>query len=199
MNDRVCLVGPAYPYRGGISHHTSLLAQEFSKDHDVRVITFKRMYPSFLFPGRTQYDESENPVGVESQRLMDSMNPVSFWQTARAIRDFDPSIVVFQWWHPFFAFLAWTIVFLLRRWTQAKVVFVCHNVLPHESSPVDRLLIRLAFCQVANFMVHSQEDYRNLMKLNPRALAAVNPLPLFDVFGHGRYTRDSARNELGVD
>ncbi len=61
MTRKACLVGPAYPYRGGIAHFNSLLAREFAKDHDVLVVNFKRLYPSFLFPGKTQFDESGEP------------------------------------------------------------------------------------------------------------------------------------------
>jgi len=163
------------------------------------VVTFKRMYPSLLFPGKTQFDESANPLEIEPLRLLDSMNPLSVWKTARVIRNFDPTLVVFQWWHPFFAPLAWMLTWLLRRWTRAKIIFVCHNVLPHESSPVDRLLLRVAFNRVRRFIVHSQEDRRNLLQIRPGAAVRVNPLPLFDVFGHGRFTREGARRELEVE
>ena len=82
---RVCLVGPAYPYRGGIAHFTSMLAREFVKDHDVLVVNFKRLYPWFLFPGKTQYDESDSPLRVDSERVIDSMNPLTFFCAARTI------------------------------------------------------------------------------------------------------------------
>lgn len=73
MTRRACLVGPAYPYRGGISHATSLLGNEFAKDYEVSVVNFKRLYPSFLFPGKTQYDESQSPHAIESKRVIDKI------------------------------------------------------------------------------------------------------------------------------
>jgi glycosyltransferase involved in cell wall biosynthesis len=198
MIKRVCLVGPVHPYRGGIAHHTSMLAHELAPDHDVLVINFKRLYPSFLFPGKTQLDESGEPLQADDVRVIDSMNPLSFWSAAREIRTFKPDAVLFQWWHPFFAIAYASILFLIRR-SSAAVVFLCHNVLPHESSPLDRILFRIAFQRVSRFMVHSQEDRSNLLALKKDARVIVHPLPLFDAFPKGRYDRQSARESLEVD
>ncbi|UCG50946.1 MAG: glycosyltransferase [Candidatus Latescibacterota bacterium] len=201
MTRKACLVGPAYPYRGGIAHFTSVLAKEFEKDHDVLVVNFKRLYPSFLFPGKTQYDESNSPVAVDTERCIDSLNPVSFWRTAKAIARFEPDLVVFQWWQPFFAVAYMAIIFCLNRIDKryaSRIVFLCHNVLPHESSPIDRVLIRIGFKMVNSFLVHSSEDRQNLLTLKGDPKVEVHPLPIFDMFVRERYTRESAREELGV-
>jgi len=202
MSGKACLVGPAYPFRGGIAHFTTVLTGEFEKDHEVLVINFKRLYPSFLFPGKTQYDESKSPVAVESARTIDSLNPFSFRKTAKTIADFEPDLVVFQWWQPFFGVAYFLILWFLKRFMREKpvsIVFLCHNVLPHESSPVDRWLIKTGFKQANSFLVHSKEDAANLEKLKKNVRVRVHPLPVFDMFRHGRYTKASAREALGVD
>ena len=202
MTRKACLVGPAYPYRGGIAHSTGLLSREFAKDHEVLVVNFRRLYPSFLFPGRTQFDESGSPFPADSERLIDTLNPASFWRAAGRIAGFRPDVVVFQWWHPFFAPAYASIVLrlaLLARGIRSRIVFICHNVLPHESSPVDRLLIKTAFACPGSFVVHSAEDRENLLTIRKRARVAVNPLPTFDMFRRGAYTRASARKALGID
>ncbi len=202
MIRRACLVGPAYPYRGGISHSTSLLGHEFAKDHDVTVVNFKRLYPSFLFPGKTQYDESKTAFSIESKRVIDTMNPATFWRAAKEISRSEPDIIVFQWWHPFFAIAYAPIMFLLGRIDRdcvSRIVLICHNVLPHESSPIDRALIRSVFARANAFLVHSAEDRENLLKMRRGARVEINPLPIFDLFPRGRYTRSAARSALGVD
>jgi glycosyltransferase involved in cell wall biosynthesis len=199
MTKRVCLVGPVYPYRGGIAHFTSVLAKEFGQDHDVLVVSFKRLYPSFLFPGKTQFDKSGEPLDVPSKRLIDSMNPFSFWSAARSMRSFRPDLIVFQWWHPFFAIAYATIVFLLGGTLKRNVVFLCHNVLPHERSLVDTILIRLGFSQVSRFLVQSEEDRDSLLNMRKDAIVGVHPHPIYDAFNKGRHTRESARREIGID
>ncbi|MCZ6766069.1 MAG: glycosyltransferase [bacterium] len=198
MTRKVCLVGPAYPYRGGIAHFTSQLAREFRKDHDLFVVNFQRQYPSLLFPGKTQYDKSGVPLDLESERLIDSINPLSFPKAARAINEYRPDLVVFQWWHPFFAFAYRTISGRIRKRSDAKVVFLCHNVLPHESSVVDRVLIRHAFGAVDRFLVQSREDEENLKRIKPGTVSRVHPHPIYDCFNTGQSSKETARSELGV-
>jgi glycosyltransferase involved in cell wall biosynthesis len=162
MTRRACLVGPAYPYRGGIAHYNSLLAREFAKDHDVLVVNFKRLYPSVLFPGKTQLDESGEPLSVASVRVIDSLDPTSYWRAAR------------------------------------RIAYLCHNVMPHETSPVDRALIKLGLGRADAFLVQSEEDRSRLLRVVRNAKVAVNPHPIYDVFNRGRYTKERAREELGV-
>jgi glycosyltransferase involved in cell wall biosynthesis len=176
-----------------------MLAKAFAKDHEVFVVNFSRLYPSLLFPGRTQFDESGEPLEVESVRLIDSINPISFWSAARSIRSFDPHLIVFQWWQPFFAFAYAKMVFFLGRSLRDRVVFLCHNVLPHERSAVDNVLIRLGFLQVGRFLVQSQEDRGDLLSFKKNSVVAVHPHPIYDTFNRGRYERDSARREIGVE
>ena len=196
---KVCLVGPVYPYRGGIAHFTSLLAREFAVSHDVSIINFKRLYPNFLFPGKTQFDESGSPLEAASERLIDSLNPLSFLAAARARARRRPDLVVFQWWHPFFAFAYAAAVFFLKRFCKTRVVFLCHNVLPHEASRFDRLLIRIAFSQADAFLVQSGEDRIKLERIKRRPRAEVQAHPIYDVFRRGETTREKARQRLGVE
>jgi glycosyltransferase involved in cell wall biosynthesis len=194
----VCLIGPAHPYRGGIAHFTSLLAKEFAKEHDVSVINFKRLYPTFLFPGKTQFDDSASPLQVESTRLIDSLNPLTFITAARTIARGKPDVVVFQWWQPFFAFAYACIAFLLRRMAKTQIIYLCHNVLPHEASIFDRILIKIGFSFADAFLVQSSEDEKNLQRLKKNALAAVHPHPIYDVFKRGETSRKRAREQIGV-
>ncbi|HEX6790473.1 MAG TPA: glycosyltransferase [Candidatus Krumholzibacteria bacterium] len=198
---RICLVGPAYPYRGGISHYSAMLAREMRASHDVLLVNFSRLYPDFLFPGRTQYDEGTPALGVESKRLIDSINPLSWRRAADAVCDFNPDIVVFQWWQPFFAPAYRSMCGRIHARTKARIVYVCHNVLPHESSPVDRALTKLAFSDVDGFVVQSREDGRILSALRPGARVEFNPMPVFDLFAAAvdPARSDALRRELALE
>jgi glycosyltransferase involved in cell wall biosynthesis len=196
---RICLVGPAYPYRGGIAHYTSLLAREFDADHDVKIVNFSRLYPSFLFPGKTQYDTSDSPLRVDTDRIIDCLNPVSWIRAGRTAAAFRPDLTVAQWWHPFFGPAYRTMCRSLRSRCATPVIFLCHNVLPHESSVFDRVLIKTAFGGADAFLVQSNEDGANLRTLRPEPVMAVNPLPIYDFFDAGRFDRESAREKLGLE
>ena len=197
---RICLVGPSHPYRGGISHYTAMLAREMRAQHEILLLNFSRLYPGFLFPGRTQFDEGAPALALDSRRLIDSVQPLSWRRAADEVCDFRPDIVVFQWWQPFFAPAYHSMCGRIRARTKARIVFVCHNVLPHESSPVDRALTKLAFARADGFVVQSREDGRILASLRPGARVEFNPMPVFDLFSAGGASADPVRlrRELNV-
>ncbi len=195
---KICLVGPTYPYRGGISHFTQMLAREFMTSHQVQVVGFSRLYPSLLFPGRTQFDESGELVHVEAIRAIDSINPLSWRRAARAIARFDPGLVVFQWWQPFFA-PAFRSIAARAGKGSARIVFLCHNVLPHEPKRFDRMLTRWGLGASDGFVVQSREDAVVLRSILPQARVEFNPMPVFDLFREGDLDRAQARRRLGVE
>ncbi len=195
---KVTLVGPVFPYRGGIAHYTTMLAREFARHHEVTIVNFNRMYPGLLFPGKTQFDESDSPLRIESERWIDSINPVSWLRTGRRISRQRPDLVVFQWWQPFFAPSFRTITSQLRR-RGIPVVFLCHNVLPHESSFVDKTLSRIGLGGTRHFQVQSRQDGERLRELRGDVAVSFNPHPIYDFFDQGAHTRASARQLLQLD
>ena len=54
---KIDLVGPFYPYRGGISSFNRMLYRSLVKENSLLVVNFSRLYPGIVFPGRTQYEE----------------------------------------------------------------------------------------------------------------------------------------------
>jgi len=196
VSRRICLVGPAYPYRGGISHYNTRLALELRKKHEVYLVNYKRLYPEFLFPGKTQFDKSKNPFLIESDRIIDSINPLTWLKAAFRIARFNPDIVIVQWWHPYFAPALAKICTILRVLGKGKIVFICHNVVPHERSILDGILTRIAFFPVDAFLVQSKEDRGNLLDIKKKAHSILHPLPLFDFFKKGDITRLQARENI---
>jgi glycosyltransferase involved in cell wall biosynthesis len=195
---RFCLVGPTYPYRGGISHYNTCLMRELAKSGEVRAISFSRLYPGFLFPGTTQFDESRRPLAADSERLIDSINPFTWIRAGVRAARMKPDLVLMQWWHPFFAPVLFTISAVLKLARRGKIIFVCHNVLPHEKSLVDRVLAGLAFALPDGFLVQSGEDREKLMRIRRRAAVVVHPHPIYDFFGTGSITKDEARRKTGA-
>jgi glycosyltransferase involved in cell wall biosynthesis len=196
---KICLVGPAYPYRGGIAHFTSMLTREFGREHDASIVNFSRLYPSALFPGKTQYDNTDSALRIDSDRIIDCLNPLTWLKAGRAVAALAPDLVVFQWWQPFFGPAFRTVCLFLKRRCQTVIVYLCHNVLPHESTAVDRLLIDIGLARADAFLVQSNEDARNLQQIRKNVPVAVNPHPIYDFFDQGKYDRRSAREALGLD
>lgn len=191
---RYCLIGPTYPYRGGIAHYTTLLAQQLSQmaEHDLLLISFSQQYPSWLFPGRSDKDPSKRPLTVPAEYLLNPLNPFSWWRTLRRIRQWQPDVVVIPWWHPYFTPVWTTVSQLLRRSKPAPtLLFICHNVFPHESSWFDRLALKVTLSASDGYLVHAQSDADKLRSVFPKADIRVNPLPTYQAIGAETAVRQS--------
>ena len=183
---KICIIGPTYPYRGGISHYNTLLCENLKKRHDIKSISFKRLYPSILYPGKDQKDlDSKINIKTDSEYLIDSINPLTWIHAFLSIKKEQPGILIFHWWTPFFAPVYFIISFLTRYLTNTKILMICHNVLPHEKKNIDKILTKMVYKNVDFFIVHSKEDLQNLRTLMPNAKAKRTYLPTFEYFKTG--------------
>lgn len=194
---KIAVLGLSYPFRGGISHYSTLLVRELRRQYDVSFITLSRQYPSFLFPGRTQYDDSSHKLMEANEAIIDSINPLTWVKTAFMLKKRNIEVVVVQWWNPFFGLAFGTIANLLTLVSNAKVCFICHNVIPHEASLLDKLLLRYAFLRTRHFIVHSEEDKNNLRMIKPHAHVKKSFHPRYSVFGEF-YEKEKAREKLAL-
>lgn len=193
------MIGVSHPFRGGIAHYSTLFVRTLREKHRVSFINFTRQYPPLLFPGKTQLDDSANPLLEPNERCIDSLNPISWYRTAALLNRRDPDLIVFQWWHPFFAPAFGTIVRLLKPALRRRVSFLCHNVLPHEASPMQKALTRYAFGSTRFYIVHSEEDSRRLRELRPNSLITRGHHPTYAELGSaGPRSKVQARHELQI-
>ena len=141
---KICLIGPTYPFRGGISHYTTLLYRSLRLRHEVTFISFTRQYPQLLFPGKTDLDTSQKEFREEGVlRLIDSCNPFTWIRAALEVRTQNPDLLILPWWVSFWAPQFWTITTLVKILTKVRVLFICHNVVEHESKRLDKVLTKL--------------------------------------------------------
>ena len=124
---RIAVVGPAYPLRGGNALFVAHLYENLRLDHDAYVVSFTRLYPSLLFPGKTQLNVSHDPVkSTPSRQMIYSINPLTWVRTVRWILQprRRPDLVVFVWWNPFFGACYGVMARMLRRHSDVRVMFV---------------------------------------------------------------------------
>lgn len=193
----ITIVGTAYPLRGGIAHYNALLAEALGKRHTVDTITFKRQYPSFLFPGKTQQETGETSPVPPAPELVDSINPFNWLAVGRLIRDRRPDLVIFKYWLPFFGPCFGTIARMVRKNKHTRVLFICDNVLPHERRPGDRVFTRYAFNAGDYFIVQSAAVERDLRIVHPEAVYRFAPHPVYTIFGQAM-DKHEARRLLGL-
>jgi len=198
---RITIVGPAYPLRGGNALFVAHLYEALRADHDVSVVSFTKLYPRLLFPGRTQLNLSRDPVkATPSRQIIDSANPLTWLRAARWILApaRRPDLVVFVWWNPFFGPCYGTIARALKRGRGPGIAFVCENVVSHENRPIDKHLTRYA-CSAADYiMVLSGVVARRVGALFPTTPVRQAALPIYDCYRRADHDREATRARLGL-
>ena len=58
---RIVIVGPVYPYKGGISHYTGLLCKNLREKFETEMVSFSMQYPKILFR-KEQKDFANNSL-----------------------------------------------------------------------------------------------------------------------------------------
>lgn len=177
---RIAVVGPTYPFRGGIALHTTLMVQALRERHEVLFLSFTRQYPRWLFPGRDDRDPTPNPLTTPTHYTLDSLNPHTWWQTARQIKQWQADLIILPWWHIYWT-PAWSALVRLLR--PLPCLFMCHNIRPHEQRRTDTLALRLVLGQGKGFIVHAQTEADHLQTYLPDINVRVTPHPTYAPIG----------------
>lgn len=193
---KTVLIGPVYPYKGGIAHYTGLMYDALSKKYDVHMLSYKLQYPRLLFK-KEQRDYSNDTFKIENTDFyINTANPFNWIATAKHIHKLKPDLVIMQWWHPYFAPCYWSICKLLGN---IKVLFVCHNVFPHERFPMDRLLAKAVLSNGDFHIVQSTTDETDLKTIKPHPLYKKTVHPTYNAFKLRNLSRQEGRNLLNVN
>jgi len=194
---RFAVVGPTYPFRGGIAHYTTLLVKHLRAQHDVCFYSYWRQYPRWLFPGNTARDPSEARLDEACERTLDALNPLTWWTTARRIVRDAPDVLLLQWWTPFWLPLYACLAALAHR-AHIPIVYLCHQLVEPDSPPYEWWLARLGLRLGDGFIAVTASERARLARAFPTKRVAAGFLPLYDSFPQQHLTRDEARAQLGV-
>lgn len=197
--NKIIIIGPAHPYRGGNSLFVSHIYEALKEDFEVKIFNYSLLYPSILFPGKTQYDESTTLIKkAPNERLVNSISPISWFQVANRIIKQNPDLVVFDWWHPFFAFCHFTISELIKKKFRRKILFITENFISHESNFVDRGLTRLGLKNASSFLVLSNIVEKEVGRISRGRKIYKSELPIYDCYDtHETKSISDLRKELG--
>ncbi len=197
---KVVILGSAYPLRGGgIATFNERMAKAFMDHGDqVTIVTFRLQYPSFLFPGKTQYSQEAPPEGLDIRVLVNSVNPLNWIKVGRYLKKMAPDLMILRYWIPFMAPCLGTIAKIVRKNKKTRVIAIADNVLPHEKRPGDRLLSRYFVKRVDGFVTLSKSVLKDLDAFDREKLRRYIPHPLYDNFG-AIISKAEAKQQLGLD
>jgi glycosyltransferase involved in cell wall biosynthesis len=200
QSKKIIIIGPAYPLRGGgMSTFNERLAREFmGEGHRVTIYTFSLQYPSFLFPGTTQYSTEAAPTDLDIKVVINSINPFNWLKVGKQIRKERPDIIVVRYWLPFMGPCFGTILRQAKKNKFSKVVCIADNIIPHEKRAGDKAFTRYFIKPVDAFITMSEKVLDDLKLFNWDKPAQYIPHPLYDNFGE-KISKEEAREHLHID
>ena len=195
---RVAMLGSWPPLRG-LSSYCFECALSLADVADVEFISFRKLYPRFLYPGG---DLTEDPTFPECRhdrltvrRRLTWYNP--FTWLGEGIHS-QADLLHAQWWSLPLAPIYFTIcqIFKFRK---KPIVFTVHNVQSHEQSKLFSKASQLLFQIGDHFIVHTRQSRERLTALYGTAPDRISLIPHGSLdFQIGCSTdRDGIRREIG--
>ncbi len=195
---RVIIIGPGHPLRGGLATFNQRLAKEFiDQGHDCSIYSFSLQYPSFLFPGKTQYSNEPAPEGLTIHTVINSINPFNWIKIGNRLKKDRPDLIVVRFWLPFMGPALGTILRRVRKNRHTKIVCIADNVIPHEKRFGDRPFTKYFLKSCDAFITMSEKVMADLRLFQKTKLARLVSHPLYDNFG-AIISKTDSRKHLGI-
>lgn len=196
---KITVVGPAWPYRGGLASIMEILSRTFiARGREVDIKTFTVQYPKFLFPGKSQYSDAAPPEGLNIVRCVNTVNPFNWIRVGLKIRRERPDVVLMKYWTPFMAPCFGTIARIARSNGHTKVLVQLDNIIPHEHHFIDTPFTRYFVGSCDGFIFMSEQVKQDLDRFTRTRPSLFSPHPLFVNFGDP-VTKQEACRELNLD
>jgi len=194
---KVLIIGPAHPLRGGgITTFNHRLAKEFlQQGYDCEIVSFSLQYPSFLFPGKSQYSDEPAPQGLIIHTLINSITPLNWLRVGRKLKAWKPDLVIVRFWLPFMGPSLGTILRQLKKNRHTKIICIADNVVPHEKRFGDKPFTKYFLKACDAFVTMSEKVLADLRSFEKTKPAVLVPHPLYDNFGE-KVSKEKARRRL---
>ena len=181
----IVLLGTAYPFRGGLATFNERLARQLQAEgHTVEVITFTLQYPSFLFPGKTQYSTEKAPADLRISQQVHSCNPFNWIKVGRRIRKMQPDMLITCYWMAFFAPCYGMIQRIVQRNGKTRCIALVHNMIPHEPSILDKLFAPFFVRHTDGFVALSESVVQDINRFDHGTKPKTSyPHPIYDHYG----------------
>jgi len=193
---KIAFLSVFHPFRGGIAQFNTELFKTLESKTKIQAFNFTTQYPALFFPGKTQYvDEKDFPPDFETPRLLSSVNPLSFIKTIKAIRNFNPDVLISAFWMPFFGP---SLGFVCNRVKKSALnISIVHNAIPHEKRFGDKQLSTYYFKQQHGFVTMSETVKNDLKLLVPNSITMLRSHPLYAQFGEPK-EKETVRSKFGI-
>ena len=180
---KIGIIGPAWPLRGGLADFDERFAKELQDmGHEVVIYSYSLQYPSFLFPGKTQYTDAPAPAHLTIHSVINSVNPINWLQVGNRIKNDRSDVLVIRYWLPFMGPALGTILRRVKKNRHTRIITIADNILPHEKRPGDTAFTRYFIKPIDAFVTMSDEVMADLKTLSSKPAIRLHH-PLYDSYG----------------
>jgi glycosyltransferase involved in cell wall biosynthesis len=198
IQDKVIIIGPAHPLRGGLASFDERLARQFQFDgFDTTIYTYSLQYPNFLFPGTTQYSSEPQPTDINIKVCINSINPLNWIKIGLELKRLKPKIIVVRYWLPFMGPCLGTILRIAKQNKYTKVICIADNVIPHERRIGDKAFTKYFTKSIDGFVTMSKKVLDDLKQFSDKPAQQIQH-PLYDNFG-AIISKQEARKYLNLN
>lgn len=195
---KIAIVGSAHPLRGGLSAFNERLAYELiDQGHDVTNWSFSLQYPSFLFPGKTQYTDEPAPAGLKIRTEINSVNPLNWISVGSKMNREQYDLIIVKYWLPFMGPAFGTILRRAKKNGKTRVLCIVDNIIPHEKRPGDTQFTNYFIKAVDAFITMSKDVLADVKTFTDKP-AFFSPHPIYDSYGVA-VSKAEACKHLGLD
>jgi glycosyltransferase involved in cell wall biosynthesis len=195
---KVIIIGPAHPLRGGLATFNQRLAKEFNdQGFDCALYSFSLQYPSFIFPGTTQYTDEPPPAGLTIHTVINSINPLNWIRVGNRLKKERPDLIIVRFWLPLMGPALGTILRRVNKNKHTKIICIADNVIPHEKRPGDKPFTKYFLKSCDAFITMSEKVLNDLRIFEKDKPAQLVSHPLYDNFG-AIISKQEAREKTGI-
>jgi glycosyltransferase involved in cell wall biosynthesis len=195
---KILIIGPAHPLRGGLASYNERLAKQFiDEGNEPTIYTFSLQYPSFIFPGTTQYSTEPKPSNLTINVCINSINPFNWIKVGNNIKNEKPDLVIVRYWLPLMGPCLGFILRQIKKNKHTKIVCIADNIIPHEKRFGDKAFTKYFVQPVDAFITMSDKVMTDLKLFAPTKPAQLVAHPLYDNFGE-KVSKEEARLKLGI-
>lgn len=194
----VIIIGPGHPLRGGLATFNQRLAKEFiQQGNDCYICSFSLQYPSFLFPGKTQFSDEPAPTVIKVRSLINSINPLNWISVGNQLKKERTDLIIVRYWLPFMGPALGTILRRVKKNRYTKIICIADNILPHEKRAGDKPFTKYFLKSCDAFITMSEKVMSDLRVFESSKPAVQVTHPLYDNFGEP-IEKATAREHLGL-
>ncbi len=195
---KIAIIGPAHPLRGGIAASSERLVTELMmQGHKVTMYSFSLQYPSFLFPGKTQFTTDPAPVGITILPVINSVNPFNWLKIGYQLKKENYDLVIVRYWLPFMGPAFGTILRLIKQNKHSKIVCIADNIIPHEHRPGDVPFTKYFLKPIDGFITLSRDVLKEVKTFTNKP-AYYSPHPIYDSYQEA-VSKEEACKHLNLD